>query len=256
MISFPLLKQTFKSTWVIWGVMTVVMSLLLVQFAAMEMTQFLLFLIFYGMMIFILPAIYILISSNKLLAGQVDRGSMAYVLSTPKRRSTVAVTQAVYSVVTVIIMFAISTVAHIAVNAVSPLSMAEAGASMGIMGLAGDLAAGTIVKLNVCACAACLALGGICFMFSGIFNQSKYSSGCSGIVAGVSIIASLMGIFGSQMQNNLEKIKYASVFSFCDVNGILSGTNDWVPLLIIALAIAVVTYTVGSVWFCKKDLPL
>lgn len=256
MISLPLLKQTFKSTWVIWIVMLVVMSALLVQFAAMEMTQFLLFLIFYGMIIYVLPTIYILISHNKFLAGQVDKGSMAYVLSTPKSRAAIAFTQILYSVVTIVLMFVVSTIAHIAVNAISPLPLAEAGSSIGLTGLTGDLTAGMIVKLNLGACGACLALGGICFMFSGIFNLSKYSIGCSGIVAGVSILASLMAVFGSQMGNALENFKYISVFSFCDTTSVLTGGSTWLVLFFVALAIAVVAYAVGAIRFSKKDLPL
>ena len=62
------------------AVMGALMAVFLAQFAGMEMTQPLLLLIYYGMIGLILPTIYILISSNKLLAGQVDKGSMAYVL--------------------------------------------------------------------------------------------------------------------------------------------------------------------------------
>lgn len=119
MISLPLMKQTVKSNGILWLIFTAVLGVLLAQFASMEMTQFLLFLIQYGMMAMILPGIYILISSNKLLAGQVDRGSMAYVLSTPKRRSTVVATQVLYSVVTIALMFVITTVLHGVINAAS-----------------------------------------------------------------------------------------------------------------------------------------
>ena len=127
MISLPLMKQTVKSNGILWLIFTAVLGVLLAQFASMEMTQFLLFLIQYGMMAMILPGIYILISSNKLLAGQVDRGSMAYVLSTPKRRSTVVATQVLYSVVTIALMFVITTVLHGVINAASPITLGQAG---------------------------------------------------------------------------------------------------------------------------------
>lgn len=174
-------------------VLTLVTAVLLIQFAALEMTQGLLFLIFYGMMAMILPGIYILVSSNKLLASQIDCGSMAYVLSTPKRRSTVVMTQLVFSVGTVFLMFLITTVAHIGVNAANPLSLAAAGYA----DLAGDLTAAMILKINCSAFLVCLAMSGICFMFSGIFNQAKYSMGFSGTFVGVSILANMMAMFGS-----------------------------------------------------------
>ena len=94
MISLPLLKQSMKSNAVMWGSMTGVMSLLCVQFSMLDMTRSMLFTIFYGMMTTILPGIYVLVTANKLISSQVDRGSMAYILATPTKRTTVVVTQA------------------------------------------------------------------------------------------------------------------------------------------------------------------
>ena len=256
MISFPLFKQTAKANGLIWIVLTAVTAILLVQFAVLEMTQYLLFLIFYGVMAMLLPAVFILISSNKLFASQVDRGSMAYVLSTPTRRSKVAMTQMVFSVLTIVLMFAITTIAHIAVNTNSPLSLELAGSGAGITGLTGDLTTEMIVKVNLSAMVVCLAMSGVCYMFSAIFNQSKYSLGFSGTFVGVSVLANMMAMFGSLGVDALENFKYVSICTLYDYQSILTGGDDWIVKGAVALAIAVVTYLVGSVWFCKKDLPL
>lgn len=256
MISFPLFKQTAKANGLIWIVLTAVTAILLVQFAVLEMTQYLLFLIFYGVMAMLLPAVFILISSNKLFASQVDRGSMAYVLSTPTRRSKVAMTQMVFSVLTIVLMFAITTIAHIAVNTNSPLSLELAGSGAGITGLTGDLTTEMIVKVNLSAIVVCLAMSGVCYMFSAIFNQSKYSLGFSGTFVGVSVLANMMAMFGSLGVEALENFKYVSICTLYDYQSILTGGDDWIVKGAVALAIAVVTYFVGSVWFCKKDLPL
>lgn len=252
MFSFPLFKQTVKANGLIWLVFTAVTGALLVQFATLEMTQELLFLIFYGMMAMILPGVYILISSNKLLASQVDSGSMAYVLSTPRRRSTVVMTQLIYSVGTVLLMFFIITVAHVAVNAVEPISLSTAGYS----GLVGDLTTAMIVKINLSAFLVCLAMAGVCYMFSGIFNQSKYSLGFSGTFVGVSVLANMMAMFGSLGISALENFKYVSICTLYDYESILMGGDDWIAKSGTALIIAIVTYAVGAAWFCKKDLPL
>lgn len=256
MISFPLFKQTAKANGLIWIVLTAVTAILLVQFAVLEMTQYLLFLIFYGVMAMLLPAVFILISSNKLFASQVDRGSMAYVLSTPTRRSKVAMTQMVFSVLTIVLMFAITTIAHIAVNTNSPLSLELAGSGAGITGLTGDLTTEMIVKVNLSAMVVCLAMSGVCYMFSAIFNQSKYSLGFSGTFVGVSVLANMMAMFGSLGVDALENFKYVSICTLYDYQSILTGGDDWIVKGAVALAIAVVSYLVGSVWFCKKDLPL
>lgn len=256
MISFPLFKQTARANGLIWIVLTAVTAILLVQFAGLEMTQNLLFLIFYGVMATLLPAVFILISSNKLFASQVDRGSMAYVLSTPTRRSKVAMTQMVFSVLTIVLMFAITTIAHIAVNTNSPLSLELAGSGAGITGLTGDLTTEMIVKVNLSAMVVCLAMSGVCYMFSAIFNQSKYSLGFSGTFVGVSVLANMMAMFGSLGVEALENFKYVSICTLYDYQSILTGGDDWIVKGAVALAIAVVTYLVGSVWFCRKDLPL
>ena len=256
MFSLPLFKQTLKANWVMFAVMGALMAIFLAQFAGMEMTKSLLLLIYYGMIGLILPTIYVLISSNKLLAGQVDKGSMAYVLSTPKRRITVCSTQMIFQVCTIIIMFAVTTVMHLIVNAISPLDLAAAAATLKI-DVSGTLTAAQIVKMNLCSCAACLTLGGICYMFSGVFNLSKYSTGCSGIVCGVAILGSLFGMFGTMLNvDALAFFKYVSVYSFFDLSSILTGTSAWIILLVIALVLSVAAYAVGTWRFCKKDLPL
>ena len=256
MFSFPLFKQTAKSNGVLWIVATVVSALLLVQFASLEMTQSLLFLIYYGVMAMILPGVYIMISSNKLFASQIDRGSLAYVLSTPKKRSTIALTQMLFSVGTIVAMFAIFTLAHIGVNAHSPLNLMIAGAGAGLTGLTGELTAAMIFKINLSALLVCLAMSGVCYMFSAIFNLSKYSIGLGGTFVGVSVLANMMAMFGSLGIEALENFKYLSICTLYDYKSILLGTDVWVTKGIAALIVAVVTYTIGSIWFCKKDLPL
>ena len=64
---------------------------------------------FYVGMGMLLPLIYLIITANALIASQVDRGSMAYILSTPIKRTTVVITQGVYLIVALLIMFSILT---------------------------------------------------------------------------------------------------------------------------------------------------
>jgi len=252
MFSFPLFKQTVKSNSVIWGAMTLVMAVLCVQFAAMEMTQALLFVIFYGMMTTILPGIYVLVTANKLLASQVDSGSMAYVLSTPTRRSTVVFTQMIYLTGSLVVMFAVQTVAHLIANNVTPIALAKLGYTQ----LAGNLTNIMILQVNISALMVCIAMAGVCFMFSGIFSSSKYSIGFSGTFIGVTILANMLAMFGSLGVGGLDNFKYLTICSFYDYQSVLYGVDDWIFKMIFPIGIAVVTYLIGSKWFCKKDLPL
>ncbi|MBR1724570.1 MAG: ABC transporter permease subunit [Ruminococcus sp.] len=252
MLSLPLLKQSIKSNSVMWGSMTGVMTLLCVQFSMLDMTKSLLFVIFYGMMTTILPGIYVLVTANKLLASQVDRGSLAYVLSTPVKRSTVTVTQAFFLVNSLIAMFGIMTGAHLLVNRASPISLATLGYTM----LPGDLTSKMILQVNLSALMVCIALAAVCFMFSGIFSSSKYAIGLSGTFIGVNILANMLAMFGKLGVEGLDKFKYLTIVSFYDYQSVLFANNDWIEKMIYPAAIAVAAFTLGELVFKKKDLPL
>jgi len=252
MFSFPLFKQTVKSNLVIWGAMTLVMTVLCIQFAALEMTQSLLFVIFYGMMTTILPGIYVLVTANKLLSSQVDSGSMAYVLSTPTRRFTVVFTQMIYLTGSLVVMFAVQTVGHLIANTAMPIALAK----LGYIQLPGNLTNTMILQVNISALMVCIAMAGVCFLFSGIFNESKYSIGFSGTFIGIMILANMLAMFGKLGVGGLDNFKYITICSFYDYESILYGVNDWIIKMIFPIGIAVASFGIGSAWFCKKDLPL
>lgn len=65
---------------------------------------------FYGLQGVILPLIFIIMTGNTLIASQVDRGSMAYTLSTPIKRTKVVCTQALYLITSVLCMFLVVTI--------------------------------------------------------------------------------------------------------------------------------------------------
>ncbi len=72
---------------------------------------------FYTIQAVILPLVFIIVVGSGLIVSQVDRGSMAYTLSTPIKRTTVAFTQAVYFTLALAIMFTVfSTVGIFAIQ--------------------------------------------------------------------------------------------------------------------------------------------
>ncbi|SEF87561.1 ABC-2 type transport system permease protein [Eubacterium ruminantium] len=252
MFSIPLFKQSVKSNWVMWSAITGVMTVLCIQFAALEMTRPLLFQIFYGMMTTILPGIYVLVTSNKLIAGQVDRGSMAYVLSTPIRRETVVITQTVFMTLSLVLMFAVETVAHILINSSNPVSFAL----LGYKGMAGNITSNMILEVNISAFVVCLAMAGVCMALSGIFNSSKYSIGFAGVFVGESILVNMLSMFGKLGVGGLKNFKYATICSFYDYEKILFCDSKWINGMIIPVMIALVAFAIATIVFKKKDLPL
>jgi len=139
MFSRTIFKQTFKSNIRLWMIITAILSaiscLIIAIFNPTTMDQILslverlvedpaimaqisanfsllnmLSMQFYVGMGMLLPLIYLIITANALIASQVDRGSMAYILSTPIRRTTVVITQALYLIFALLFMFAVLTV--------------------------------------------------------------------------------------------------------------------------------------------------
>ena len=239
-----LFKQSFKANWKIWFVVTLVMALLVAQFCAMESgVMDLTTVIFYGMMSIIIPTIYVVVTANNLLARQVDDGSMAYVLSSPIKRKYVAITQILFLVSTLFVTYFVTTLVHILVKA-----------SVG----SNSLSYSNIILLNLLSFLTTLSISGICFMFSGIFNRSKYSIGAGGMTAVFFILMSMMAMFGglSPQMSSLSNFKYLTIITLCNNNSIISGDLKWVIDAIILLVASIATYSVGVIWFNKKNLPL
>jgi len=65
---------------------------------------------FYAMWGLVLPLIYVIATAISLIVGQVDRGSMAYTMSTPIKRLKVVGTQAIYLITSTLAMFLVVTV--------------------------------------------------------------------------------------------------------------------------------------------------
>lgn len=58
----------------------------------------------YGFSGLMIAMVYVVVTANGLVASEVDRGSMAYTLSTPIKRTTVIFTKALYLIVSILVM--------------------------------------------------------------------------------------------------------------------------------------------------------
>lgn len=196
--------------------------------------------------------ILIVILANSLIANQVDRGSMAYVLSTPTKRSAVAITQMVFMLIVPLLMIAVVCATRIGT---SFLFYDEVNVA-GMLALFGGM---YILVEAVC---------GLCYMGSCLFSQSKKSMAFGGGLAVWFFLASMIGLFGSEnMVNTGMGVEELSIFNkltlvgLYDVNSLSTvGTGNvdtaFVWKLLVLVVIAIVCYTVGAVRFSKKDLPL
>ncbi|KRM61941.1 hypothetical protein FC26_GL001012 [Paucilactobacillus vaccinostercus DSM 20634] len=239
-MSFPLLKQTFKSNFAVWGLVTLVMNIILAQLIMMKQTRTMMAPMYYGMLVSTMVALFVVICGNKLLAGQVDQGSMAYILTAPIRRTTVAFTQMIYMVLSLV-----GTYGLMAIVSVSANNIADAG-----------FKAQTLVNLNIGAFMVAFAFAGIMFAASGIFNLSKYSLGTGGLLIILFILLAIVGSFATYGVDALKDVQHLTIVSLFDYQNILIEGSKWISKLAVLGGIGVVTFGIGTTVFAKKDLPL
>ena len=196
--------------------------------------------------------IFIVIVGNSLIVNQVDSGSMAYVLATPTKRSAVANTQAIFLVVTPIIICAAGCIAR---NIASIVFTGETNVKMYIA-----LYFGMYLLAE--------AVGGICYMGSCLFNQSRKATAFGGGIAVWFFLASLLGMFGAEDMVNMgigveelgifNKLTLVGLYDIHALSTVGSAEVDYsfVWKLCVLAGVAIVTYIIGNIRFQKKDLPL
>lgn len=205
--------------------------------------------IFFKMAGLLLPIIYMIMASNNLVAGQVDSGSMAYVLSTSTKRKQVMFTQALFLASSLLAMFVCTFLTSFVCFHFVELSNSV-------------LTYPKLLLLNVGAFLAMFAMSGISFFASCFFNRSKYSMSVGGGLNIFFLVATMLGLFGSKVLpsvirlSSLNAFNYVSVISLFDVISILDLSGAFIWKFAILIAIGLVGYIFGARKFCKKDLPL
>ena len=217
----------------------------------------------------LLPMIYVMITANKLIAAQVNDGSMAYVLSTPTNRKTVVRTQYIFLLLSLVAMY-------LAITASAMSSEAIANAIM----LANNPEAKSswlpLTTLLFClgSFIAMFGLSGICFGASAFFNKSNYSIIVGGGACVVSFLCCILGLFGNQVfvavgigVKTMYLFNYLSLFTLIDTDSMsafskaVAGQDatisfNWIWELGILIAIGAAFAFIGARRFVKKDLPL
>ncbi len=201
----------------------------------------------------ILPMlIFIVVAANSLIADQVDKGSMAYILSTPIERRAVSITQALYMVFAPLVMIAIVCCFRLGS---SFIFFEEVEVLRTIV-----LFLGMYILIE--------AFAGICYLGSSFANTSGKSYGFGGGLTVWFFLASLISMFGMEDMVNagmgveeLGNFGYTTIITLFDVSSISTiGTGSvdttFVWKLAILAIIALACYVIGGMKFKKKDLPL
>ena len=217
------------------------------ELGAINLTDLIVGGMFYQIAGILLPLVFVMTTANGLLAGQVDSGSMAYVLSTPTKRRTVTVTQMSFLILSLVAMFGLLILSSVITLAI-----------VGDIGISYF----ELVMLSLGGFVTAFAFAGVCFMCSAFFNRSKHSLGFGGGFTIFSIVCTILGIFGSNLMPSIlrisamNKFNYLSIISLFDVTSILSGGTDFIWKLCILAVIGIGCFIAGIIRFDKKDLPL
>ena len=260
MISKSVLKQSFRNNWKLWTILTgilcffitvVIISLnSLIARKSGDMGRPIMqnlslddvlsnnFLGASGTVSLVM-IIFLIITGNKLVASEIDRGTMSFTLNAPITRKQIIFTKALFLICSFVAMI-------IAVGIFGTAISAIVGAKV-------NLGKFWLVILG------CLLFGfatsGICFAASCWFNRSGYSLMIGGgLPAAFFLLSSLSPLLTI---NNKEFLKYISLNTLFDSGKILAlDAGFLIPTFIVMFAIGAVLYTVGIIKFLKKDLPL
>ncbi len=191
---------------------------------------------YYGFIILMFPMIYCMMMSGRLISKYVDRGSMAYLLACPKRRSDIAFTQALFTILSLLLLFGVVTLGGFV--------FCEAS-------FPGLLELDKYVKLNYNAFFLFLAISGICFLCSCSFDEAKVSSALgTGIPLGFYVVHMLANV-----GDRLAWLRNLTIFSLYDADKIMGGSSVALQGVVL-IAIAIAAYVSGIMIFSRRNLAM
>lgn len=264
-MSWPLFLHTFKRNWVLllifFAVLTMYMTVMLSMYSPEDMEGLLLMIEafpaelraamgfdalvtdltgylaswLYGMLMIGFPMVYSIILGNRLLAQMVDNGSFAFLLSTPTARVKIVITQGVYALTSLLLLFTlIFGVGVVAAEGMFP----------------GLLDIPAFFRLNVTTMLVSMVVMMITFFFSCVFNETRLSLGFG---SGIPIMFLLMNMLGGA--TDLQILSDASIFGFYDPVKLVAGEPVW-GVNLVYIGIIGVLFASGTLIFNKKRLPL
>lgn len=193
---------------------------------------------FYGLLFLIILSIYCVMAGTQLVARLVDRGSMAYLLSTPTSRVKIAITQLSVLIfgLLVIVLFA------------------TAGGVLGTLWISGsaELDMSLFIQMNLVGFLLFFVISAYSFLFSCLFNDEKTATSVSAVVTIVFFALHLVG----RLSPDVDWLLNLTIFSAFDPQEISNGTADILIPSLELLGAGIILYVLSIIVFRKKDLPL
>ena len=184
---------------------------------------------------YLLMLIYTVATGNKLVASEVDRGTMSFTLNTPTTRKQIIFSKALFFLGSITAMIVLMATSATIITA--------------ILGINIDYGSLWLVALGFWLFS--FALSSIAFAASCWFNKGGYS-----MLVGIGIPVMFFLFSTLAMIDDFFKfLKYFSMHTLYDTANIMAQTN-FIPQFIALFVIGAVLYGIGINKFLKKDLPL
>lgn len=209
----------------------------------------------FGIAVLLIPMVYTVLTANSLVSEKIESGSLAFTMSTPISRGSFIFTSGIYLIFTEIFM-------AVCLTGVSVITQLIGG-YFGSGDLLTALPISNIVAYGLGNFMVSLAISGICFMSSCLFNKTNNNIGVSGGISIFFFICAILGLFatkaipGTIRITSMNIFNYLTIFSLFDSLAVMDGS--WMLFfmkLLVLFGITIVTYIIGSIKFTKKDLPL
>lgn len=191
---------------------------------------------YYGFLVFAFPMVYYIILSNRLVCRMVDSGAFSYLLQTPTSRKRIIVTQAVYLLGSIAVLFSVVYLVGIYV----------AGTLF-----PGMLNVAAYTRLHASAALLTMALAMVCFFYSCLFNETRRSLAFG---ASIPLAFFLLFMIGG-VSEDAEVFKDLSIFSLLDATAIVQNGNT-TGINILLLAMTAVLFAASVLVFDRKRLPI
>ena len=191
----------------------------------------------YGFIIVIFPIIYIVLTSNKLIAKHVDSGSMAYLLTTPNSRAKIAANQAFYLLISLAALFMVDVGILIALS----VSM-----------FPGMLDVGKFLVLNLVTYLVLAVVCGVSFLFSCLFNDTRNSLAFGGGIPVAFFVIKMV----SEISSDLDWLKYLTLYRIINIDRILVDGTYAVVSRLILIGAAAVLFLAAIRIFDRKSLAI
>lgn len=194
---------------------------------------------YYGLFYLLILGVFSVMIAVQLLARLVDRGSMAYLLSTRVSRVQIAVTQVMVIISGLVII-------HVLTFGGGFL------AAEFLIETQSAIAFGEFFQINFTGLLLFFAVGGYSLLISSLFNDEKNAFAFAG---GLTFVFYGMNMMG-KIVTDIDWIRNFTPFSLYEPGKIASSDADvWTSSIILA-AIGIVTCIAAVLIFRKRNLPL